>query len=480
MGDTDSSRRVRWAAILLAALAASAVAAATPARGAGSGEFERAYETGLDAYRYGLPLVSIHRTFRIMTSIDRPDGKGDGPRNRFNHVRKLSTPDADTVVAPNEDTLYSIAWLDLRRQPLVMHVPRVRNRYFVLPLMDPYSENFENLGSVEETKPGDYAITGPGQHRVKLPPGVKRIRSRYDRVWIIGRTEVKGAGDVKRVRGIQRRYKLTPLGRFARRGHRTNRPDGSDKEIDRVPMPTGLAYFDNLGKRLSRFPPPRRDQSALDRFAELGIGPGLRPSRDQTLSDEQRRGLAQATIDGPDVVLGDLRTAYLEGFAAHNGWLVSATGSYGADYDARASTAQVGLGALVPSEAIYPLAQVDSSAQPLDGSRRYLVRFEPGELPPAKAFWSLTMYDTDGFFVPNALNHFAIGDRSGLAYGPDGSLEIHLQTEQPANPAQRRNWLPAPPGPFRLIMRLYEPRPRAIDGILDGSGWDPPTVMSLP
>jgi hypothetical protein len=294
---------------------------------------------------------------------------------------------------------------------------------------------------------------------MELPPGVKLIRSRYDRVWIIGRTEVKGTGDVGRVRRIQRRYALTPLARFMRRGHRPIRPHGNDRTIDEVPMPSGLRFFDNLGKRLRRFPPPGRDQPMLDRLAEYGIGPGLRTSADSELSDEERKGLIQAVSDAPDVILGDLRTAYLEGFAAHNGWLVSATGSYGSDYASRATTAQVGLGALVPSEAIYPLAQVDSSASPLDGSRRYVVRFEPGELPPAKAFWSLTMYGTDGFFVPNPLSRFALGDRSDLDYGRDGSLDIYMQSERPENPAERTNWLPAPPGAFRLIMRLYEPRP---------------------
>jgi hypothetical protein len=446
---------------------------------ASEAEYDHAYELGTEAYKYGLPLVSTDRTFRIMTSIDRPDGRGDGPVNRFSHVRKLATPDADTVVAPNEDTLYSIAWLDLRRRPLVLHVPRVRNRYFVLPLMDPYTEDFKNLGSVKETKPGDYVITGPGQHRKALPKGTRQIRSRYTRVWIIGRTEVRGAGDVRRVREIQRRYTLTPLNRF-RKGLGPKPRRGRDETLDPVPMPTRLAFLDTLGKQLERFPPPAADRGQLERLAAVGIGPGLMPSTDPDLSVDQRRGLIDAVNDGPDAVLADLRAAYLEGFGVHNGWLVSKTGRYGTDYRARASTAQVGLGALIPREAIYPLAQVDSGAQPLSGTNAYSVHFEPGELPPAKAFWSLTMYDTSGFFVPNPIDRFAINDRTRLSYNPDGSLDVRLQVDEPSSSKPRQNWLPAPAGPFRLIMRIYEPRPKAVRGILAGSGWDPPTITRLP
>ncbi len=463
-----------------AAVAILALSALTTTAAASEAEYDRAYELGTEAYKYGLPLVSTHRTFRVMTSVDLPDGKGDGPVNRFSHVRKLSTPDADTVVAPNEDTLYSIAWLDLRRGPLVLHVPRVKNRYFVLPLMDPYTEDFKNLGSVKRTKPGDYVITGPGQHRTKLPRGTRRIRSSYSRVWIIGRTEVRGPGDVRRVRKIQRRYTLTPLRHYGERAFVPKPPKNPDTTLNKVPMPTRLAFFDNLGKQLERFPPPTADRPQLDRLAAAGIGAGLQPSTDPNLSDDQRRGLIDAVADGPDSVLADLRAAYLAGFLAHNGWLVNATGRYGTDFRARATTAQVGLGALVPREAIYPFAQVDSAGVPLSGADSYLVHFAPGELPPARAFWSLAMYDTDGFFVPNAIDRFTINDRTELDYNADGSLDIYMQPNQPVDPHQGQNWLPAAAGPFRLIMRLYQPRPKRIASVLDGSGWDPPTISRLP
>jgi hypothetical protein len=415
-----------------------------------------------------------------MTALEAPNGDGEGPPNRFSHVRRLSTPDADKVVAPNEDTLYSIAWLNLRRQPLVLRVPRVGKRYFVLPLMDPYTEDFKNLGSVRGTRPGDYVISGPGSGKLALPRGVRRIRSPHDRVWIIGRTEVRGPDDVRRVRRIQRRYRLTPLRRWRRSGHRPPARIDRSGEVEQRPLPSGLAYLDRLGRQLLRFPPPREDRPQLKRLAEVGIGPGRTPSADPGLTTDQRRGLIDAVADGPGSVLVDLRAAYALGFADHNGWLVERTGRYGTDYRSRATTAQVGLGALIPREAIYPFAQVDSTGLPLTGSERYLIRFEPGELPPAKAFWSLTMYDTGSFFVPNPLGRFAINDRTALEYGPDGSLELYVQAQRPTDPAVRRNWLPAPTGPFRLITRIYQPRRTAIRGILRGDGWRPPTIMRLP
>jgi hypothetical protein len=480
--DLRAERKTSPAArrLACAAIAACSLSALTGTANATQAEYERAYELGTEAYKYGLPAVSTHRTFRIMTSVDEPDGRGDGPVNRFSHVRKLSTPDADTIVAPNEDTLYSIAWLKLKRRPMVLHVPKVKNRYFVLPLMDPYTEDFKNLGSVKGTKPGDYVITGPGQHRMKLPKGTKQVRSRYTRVWIIGRTQVRGAGDVQRVREIQRRYSLTPLNRYRDGRSEPKPPKNPDTTVDRVPMPTRLAFLDNLGKQLERFPPPDADRPQLERLASAGIGPGLKPSTDPDLSADQRRGLIDAVTDGPDAVLADLRSAYLDGFLEHDGWLVSKTGRYGTEYKARATTAQVGLGALIPKEAIYPFAQVDGSGQPLSGANAYALHLPAGEFPPAKAFWSLTMYDTAGFFVPNPIDRFAINDRTKLAYNPDGSLDIRIQADEPSGPTARQNWLPAPAGLFRLIMRIYEPRPKQIGGILDGSGWDPPSVTRLP
>ena len=186
----------RLAAAVLALTALAILGSTTSQARAASADYTKGYDLGLEAWKYGLPVVKMDQTFRIQTSVNVPDGRGRGPVNRFSHVRVLADASARDVVAPNNDTPYSIAWLDLRRQPMVIHIPKV-NRYFVIPLYDPYTEDFRNLGTVAKTKPGDYVVTGPGQHGVKIPKGTHRIKSRYDRVWIIGRTINFGPADLK-------------------------------------------------------------------------------------------------------------------------------------------------------------------------------------------------------------------------------------------------------------------------------------------
>jgi hypothetical protein len=468
----------RLVAVLALALAALA-GVAGPAAGNASADYQQGYDLGLEAWRYGLPLVKMDQTFRVQTSVNVPDGRGRGPVNRFSHIRVLADDSARDVVAPNNDTPYSIAWLDLRRQPMVIHIPRV-NRYFVIPLYDPYTEDFRNLGSVSRTKPGDYVVTGPGQHRVRIPKGAHRIKSRYDRVWIIGRTINYGKADLKNTRRIQDGYRIVPLSRYGTH-YKPPVPKHPDTEVNDVPVPVGLHFFDRLGRLLKRFPPPQADKAELQKLAAIGVGPGKRPSSDASLSADTKQGMIDAVAAGPGVIQTEVTVRYLTEAPEHNGWLVLPTGRYGTDYAHRALVTQVGLGALTPSEAIYPVAQTDQSLAPLNGSNDYVVHFAAGQLPPVDAFWSLTLYDSAGFFVPNSIDRWALGDRSDLSFNPDGSLDIYLQSTPPSDPAQAKNWLPSPAGAaFRLTMRLYAPTRSEIPGILDGSGWDPPAVTKVP
>ncbi|WP_436698094.1 DUF1214 domain-containing protein [Nocardioides sp. BYT-33-1] len=170
---------------------------------------------------------------------------------------------------------------------------------------------------------------------------------------------------------------------------------------------------------------------------------------------------------------------YRQGFARHNGYLITPTGTYGTDHRLRAVVTQVGLGALQPEQAMYPLALLDRAGQPLTGARRYVVRIPAGALPPltATGFWSLTLYDGDGFVVPNEIDRYAINDRTDLHRNPDGSIELYLQATRPTDPNQARNWLPTPTGGFRLLWRMYGTLPAAIPGILDGTGWQVPAIL---
>ena len=188
--------------------------------------YDRGYQLGLQAYRYGLPLVTMEKTFENQTSVDVSNGRGFGPVNHFNPIRSFITPADRSVVAPNLDTLYSIAWLDLSRQPQVIHVPKVANRYFVIPLMSPYTEDFKNLGSVRRTPPGDYAILGPGQAHMRLPRHVTRVVSPYSRVWIIERiyADNGSVADQRRVNAIQDRTRVVPLSHYGQKHWRAPVP----------------------------------------------------------------------------------------------------------------------------------------------------------------------------------------------------------------------------------------------------------------
>ena len=459
---------------------ASAASGYNPADPAQAAQYQRALALGVKAYVYGYPLLDTDRVFLSSTSVNVPNGAGGGPVNRFSNIRRLANPSDRTVVAPNHDTLYSTAWLNLRPQPIVVHMPAVKGRFVVFELLDPYTENFVNIGSVG-LSPGDYAVVPPGWHG-RLPRGVRLIRSPYSRVWIIGRTYIRNAADTPNVVRVQNQYSLTPLNRWG-----TNYRPRPPRHPDRTPIAftipgtlsgqDPLQFFDALGAQLRQFPPPAADRPLLRQLATVGIGPGLIPSENSRLSAATLQGLRDAVAAGYKQVTADLQTYFLQVAPKHHGWLVGRTGSYGTNYALRAVVDRVGLGAPLSRLAIYPFTVTDSNLQPLTGSSRYVAHFSARDLPfPARAFWSLTMYDSNGFFVPNQAHVYLINNRTPLHYNRDGSLDLYIQPTEPRDPAQREAWLPSPAGrSFRLIMRLYQPVD--IPGIISGSSWQPPTVL---
>jgi hypothetical protein len=457
------------------ALAAQSASAASP-----SAAYQRALALGIKAYVYGYPLLDTDRVFRTATSVTVPDGAGGGPVNQFSHFRRLTNPSDRTVVAPNRDTLYSIPWLNLALQPIVIHMPVVRGRFAELTLIDPYTEMFAGIGAVGRPA-GDYAVVPPGWHG-RLPRGVRRIRSRYTRVWIIGRTYIKDRADTPNVVAIQNQYELTPLDKWGTR-YRPPRPGRIVRKSTKFTVPgtepgqDPLRFYDALGDQLKRFPPPAADRPLLRRLASVGIGPGKHPSTDARLEADTRRGLQDAIAAGAQQVSDGVQRSFLTGAPKHNGWLVDSTGRYGTDYAKRAVVDKIGLGAPLSTVSIYPFTVTDRGLAPLTGERRYVAHFSAADLPfPVKAFWSLTLYDSNGFFVPNGAGIYLINDRSKVHYNSDGSLDLYIQPTAPTDPRQRHNWLPSPAGrAFRLIMRMYVPR--NIAGILSGRTWQPPTVL---
>lgn len=457
------SRHRTAALILTAALAAMAVTAA-PAPARGTAVEQRAYRTGLAAYVYGFPPVLSR------LSADKI------PPQTLLSINAVSTPDARAIVLPNVDTPYTVANLDLAAEPLVLHVPAIDGRYYVFEFLDAYTNVIGYVGTrTTGTAAGDYALTGPG-FTGTLPAGVKRISSPTNAIVVVGRTLLRGADDLPAVRHIQEQYGLTPLSAVAA-GEPPKPGPILDASPQRVPpvLPQGLAFFDTLGDILAAEPPPARDHAILQRLAKAGIGPGRHPST-EALPAAVLHGLRRAASAGPARIRAMVATFSRRAHAGGRGWslVTKGIGAYGTDYRLRAVTAKVGLWANTAQEAFYPDADLDAAGRRLDGHHRYVVRFARGRLPPARAFWSLTLYDKDLFLYPNALDRYALGDRSpGLRRDADGGLTIYVQHTRP--PAGRvANWLPAPATPFTLTLRLYEPSPRALSG-----RWKPPGIRRV-
>jgi hypothetical protein len=454
------------------AIAAALLATAGTA-GATQAQYDKAYRIGLEAYTYGLPLLQTNVTFRTMTSID-VSRRANGPVNEFHNVRKLNDPTSTAVVAPGANSLSSISWVDLRQEPQVLHVPQVLNHDFVLALVDPYTTNIRNLGTVHHTRPGWYVLCGPGQHGMPIPPGTRRINVRYSRVWIIGSTQLRGKWDLENVNRIQDRYQLTPLGRFGT-AYEPGRPADPRTRVTHYRLPEGLRFFDMLGRQLELFPPTARDANALRRFASVGIGPGMRVTGNRRLGRDTVRGLEAAAAAGPGQIKSDLAALFQAGFEKHNGYLLGGFGRYGIDFRLRAVIATIGLGAMTSDQAIFAISVTDRGGVPLSGSSAYVMHLPT--LPPVDQGWTVTAYTLQGFLIPNPIKRYQLNSRSKLTRNPDGSVDIYLQSNEPSDPAQAANWLPTPPGQgFEVIWRLLAPKPGRIQGILDGSGWQPPAI----
>lgn len=430
------------AGLLLTQRQASATGPYNPNDPAQAAEYQRALSLGVQAYVYGYPPLDTDRVFKTSTSVNVPDGAGGGPVNQFSHIHRLADPSDKTVVAPNHDTLYSMAWLNLVAQPIVVHMPVVRGRFTVMEMVDPYTENFASIGAVGHP-PGNYAVVPPRWHG-RLPRGVREIRSQYTRVWIIGRAYIRDAADTPNVVRIQNEYSLTPLSRWGK-GYRPRRPRHVIKVPTNHTVPgtrrgeDPLALFAALGQELRRFPPPRADWPLLSHLANVGIGPGLDPQTNTRLDAATRQGLHDAVAAGAKQVTADVQKAFLTIAPKHDGWLVSSTGRYGTDYTTRAVVDAIGLGAPRSTLAIYPFTVTDENLRPLTGASRYVAHFAARDLPfPVRAFWSMTLYDANGFFVPNRARIYLVNNRSHVRYNADGSLDLYVQPKAPADPRQRR------------------------------------------
>ena len=463
-----SSHPRRLLTCLLAACAAGATFAGYASASSPAPVTEaQAQEVGTDAYVYGIPLLEFLRQQKTQTSVTVPNDLSDAPVNQLGNQRQLATAAHQVIVAPNNDTLYTMAHLDLSKGPLVLHVPAVaHHHYYVFEFIDPYTNDFHYVGTrTTGDGAGNYVIVGPKFHG-RLPASVHRIVSRYERVWIVGRTLVYGPSGLAAAHKIQAGYRLDPLRAFERVGlkYRAPRPKRIITTHTAAQLPTGLAFFDALGTALAQNPAPAHDRAILKELATVGIGPGLHPSTEH-LSAATVAGLQAAVAAGPSKVYALRAGIVLPSEAKHNGWYVAPSdiGNFGTDYDLRAVVAVYGIAANIPAEAMYPVGSFDNHGALLNGADKYVIHIPAGDFPPVNYYWSFTAYDQNLYLVGNSINRYAINQFTpGVKRNADGSLDIYVQATPPAGHVS--NWLPVPSsGQFEIILRMYGPKRSALD-----------------
>jgi hypothetical protein len=460
------------AAVLLAIAGGASAASASPVTRAAV-RADQARDLGRQAYDYGLPLLEFLRVRAEETSVRCPDGMGNAPVNSISNARGFARPEDRTVVAPNTDTLYSIAHLDLSRGPIVFSHPGMGKRYYSFEFLDPYTNVIDIRGTRKDgAAAGAFELRwnhAPG--KAKRPSHTPLIKSKYRRVWMIGRTLASGPADQRKARKLMARYRLTRLGGKARRFSKGCKP-GTPQ--DHTTPTDGPGFISALNRSLKRNPPPKRDAPLLSQLRPLGIGAGLSPDQAGVPSDVLAAlydGISQEAASLP----GSTRLMIFNQARQTGGWLLPASsiGNYGTDYLYRAQIAVVGLGANTPNEAIYPTGIADATGALFSGANRYRLTFPPGQEPPARYFWSLTMYDGDGYLVANPIDRYSIGpSHPPLLRQADGSIVIAIQRDPPTEAGV--NWLPAPASGFRLSLRLYGPSAAARRGT-----WRPPGVVKV-
>jgi hypothetical protein len=429
----------------------------------------------VEAYIYLYPLVMMDATRRQMTNAKAGKRVGFGPMNTFSHMRTLPPVEFKAVPWPSFDTLYSLAWLDLTVEPLIISAPDTGGRYYLLPLQDMWTDVVAVPGKrTTGTRAAHFAVVPP-RWQGELPSGVRRIDATTPYLWIIGRTQVNGPEDYAAVNQVQDGFTITPLSRQGQEPQPvtvTTDPavDMTTPPVEQVNRMPAAAYFAHAVALMQLHPPHVTDWSILARMQRIGIDPGK--SFDiETLDPPIKQALDRAVPTAQQAIQAKVPTLG----RSVNGWQVNADtmGVYGNYYLKRAALAMIGLGSNPPEDAIYPLTFSDADGKPLTGENDYVLHFDKQELPPVEAFWSVTVYDQDGFQVANPLNRCALGDRDALRYNADGSLDLFVQHDSPG-PEREANWLPAPPGPLALFMRLYEPRAEVLDG-----RWEPPAVRRV-
>jgi hypothetical protein len=425
-----------------------------------------------EAYIYGYPLVTMDMTRRQQTNV-RVTDDAHAPMGQLIKMRAYPAVDNKGAAAPNADTMYTMVWYDLSTEPWVFSIPDMGDRFYIMPMLSSYNEVFHVAGSrATGGNPQKFVITGPGWSG-PLPAGLTQVKSPTALVWVCGRIYCTGTPeDYKAVHALQDQYASAPLSAYGKPytpppglvDEKFDMKTAVRKQVNDLPLDE---FFSYLARLLRANLPKPEDAPIVARMAKIGIVPGQE-------FDRSKLPVLGKKLDPKLALLEMVRT--MKAKEAVNGWLywTSDAGSYGTDYEQRAMVTLIGPGLNFPQDALYPFSEKDAEGKEYDGAtHKYVMRFEKGQMPPVKGFWSLTMYDPEFFFVPNPINRYNLSQRDKLVANPDGSVDLYLQAESPG-PDKEANWLPAPKGKFIPMLRLYWPKDTP-PSILDGS-WKPPAL----
>ena len=443
---------------------------------------KEALDTAVEAYVYAYPLMTMEYTRRVSTNVATWEGD-KAPMGQFAKLREYPNASFKTVTAPNADTLYTIVWLDVSKEPRVVSIPDLKGRYALFPMLSGWTDVFQVPGKrTTGTGAQKYAITGPGWSGT-LPAGVTEYKSPTGMVWLLGRIYCTGTPqDYKAVHALQDQMSAMPLSSYGK----PYKPEPStvDSNIDmkkavreQVDSLDGAAYFKLFAELLKTNPPAADDAPMVAKLAKIGIVPG-QDFDAAKLDPAVAKGIAGAPKPAQEKIMAWLKDAPKAGDATlSNGWFFSTkTGTYGTNYIQRALITAIGLGANRPQDAVYPTSEADAEGKPYSGANKYVLHFNKDEMPPVDGFWSLTMYNGDFFFVDNPLNRYNVSSRSKFKTNADGSVDVYIQNESPGKDKEG-NWLPAPKEKFILMFRLYWPKEKP-PSIIDGSWKIPPVTVA--
>lgn len=436
----------------------------------------------VEAYIYAYPLVTVELTRRRLTNVVVPEGTL-APMGQFARLRTYPDASYRDVTAPNADTLYTYAYLDLSKEPWVVSIPDLKGRFAVFSIFDGWTTVFANPGKrTTGTGAQTFALTGP-DWTGKLPAGVKEYKSATQVILFNGKIYCAGTPeDYRQVHTLQDGVTAVPLSSYGKPympapGQVDPTFDMKTIVRDQVHGMEGGAYFKLFAELLKTNMPYPEDAPMVAKLGKLGIVPGqdFDPAR---IDPAMARALARA----PKAALLRIVSWQKEGVAAgdwrfENGWAVTTkAGLFGTDYVQRALVAMIGLYANRSQDSIYPVSNGPGAGQEYSGANSYVMHFNRGEMPPVNGFWSITMYDAQYFFVNNPLNRYNVSSRSKFKTNPDRSVDVYIQHQSPGKDKES-NWLPAPADRFILIMRMYWPKDTA-PSILDGT-WTIPAVKKV-